>query len=297
MIGQVELVIDAQAELGEGPHWDHQEGKLYWVDIEGKELRIYDPGTHSEKKFSFDQRVSAVVPAAGGGYILAMQDGIYTYKENQAPERLALVEFELPGNRLNDGKCDSSGRLWFGTMSMDNKQDAGSLYMLEPGREVRRILSGIGISNGLAWDDRLGKMYYIDTPTLGVDVMDYEALNGTVSGRRILFRLPQGSGAPDGMTIDGEGMLWVAHWGGGCVSRWNPHTGEQLGRIEVPAPNVTSCTFGGEGLDELYITTARTGMTPEELKRWPLAGGLFKVLTGVKGMAGNRFAESKERDQ
>ncbi|WP_379150733.1 SMP-30/gluconolactonase/LRE family protein [Paenibacillus sp. sgz5001063] len=290
MIIKAELVLDAKAELGEGAHWDPEAGRLNWVNIEGKQLRIVDSRTLNEKIYSFKQMISAAVPSVGGGWVVALQDGIYKFREDESLELLAAVETELPGNRLNDAKCDSKGRLWFGSMSMENKEDAGSLYVMDPEGEVRKVLSGIGISNGMAWDDSRGLMYYIDTLTQGVDVMDYDLQNGTVSGRRTVVRFTEGVGSPDGMTIDREGMIWVAHWNGSCVSRWNPHTGEQIGRIEVPAPFVTSCAFGGDHLDELYITTARGGMNPEELQRWPLAGGLFKADTGVKGLQGNRFA-------
>lgn len=287
MTGQIELVIDAKAALGEGPHWDPVEGKLYWVDVDGKELRVYDPLAGSEDIYSFNKKVSAAIPAAGGGRILVLQDGIYRYQTYQPLELLALVEAEIPGNRLNDAKCDSRGRLWFGSMNMKNTGKDGNLYVMESGGEVRQVLSGIGISNGLAWDDGRGLMYYIDTLTFTVDVLDYSLQDGSVSGRRPVIRFAEGEGWPDGMTIDSEGMLWIAHWAGGCVSRWNPLTGEQTRKIEVPAHYVTSCTFGGEHLDELYITTARGGMSPEELERWPLAGGLFKIRPGVKGLKAN----------
>jgi sugar lactone lactonase YvrE len=287
--GQAELVVDAQALLGEGPHWDHAAARLYWVNIEGKQLRSYDPKTKNEKIYTFDKKISAVVPAAAGGWILALQDGLYRFSEDQQEQRIAAVEPELPRNRLNDAKCDSSGRLWFGTMSMDFTKAAGSLYVMELDGQVRRVLTGISISNGLAWDDQRGRMYYIDTATRGVDVMDYDVQSGTVDNRRSVFMFPEGVGDPDGMTIDREGMLWVAHWGGGCVSRWNPHTGEQLAKVEVPAKNVTSCTFGGDAFDELYITTARDGMSEEELQRWPHAGGLFKFKAGVQGVEANIF--------
>ncbi|WP_310829234.1 SMP-30/gluconolactonase/LRE family protein [Paenibacillus pedocola] len=289
MAGQAELVVDAQALLGEGPHWDHAAARLYWVNIEGKQLRSYDPKTKNEKIYTFDKKISAVVPAAAGGWIVALQDGLYRFSENEQEQRIAAVEPELPRNRLNDAKCDSSGRLWFGTMSMDFTKAAGSLYVMELDGQVRRVLTGISISNGLAWDDQRGRMYYIDTATRGVDVMDYDVQSGTVDNRRRVFLVPEGAGDPDGMTIDREGMLWVAHWGGGCVSRWNPHTGEQLAKVEVPAKNVTSCTFGGDALDELYITTARDGMSEEELQRWPLTGGLFKFKAGVQGVEANIF--------
>lgn len=291
MTGQAELVIDAQALLGEGPHWDQAAGKLYWVDIEGRQLRSYDPKTKGEEIYTFNQKISAAVPAAAGGWMLALQDGIYRFSENRPEQLVAAVEPELPGNRLNDAKCDSSGRLWFGTMSMESAPAAGSLYVMESAGQVRRVLTGIGTSNGLAWDDQRGLMYYIDTSSRAVDAMDYDAQSGTVGNRRVIFRFSEEAGYPDGMTIDREGMLWVAHWGGACVSRWNPHTGEQLARVEVPARNVTSCTFGGDALNELYITTARDGISGEELQRWPLTGGLFKFNAGVQGVAANIFKD------
>lgn len=291
MNGQAEIVIDAQALLGEGPHWDQDQGRLYWVNIEGKELRVYDALTGTEQIHSFEQRVTAVVPAAEGGWILALQDGIYSFKEHQQqPQLMYAVEKDLPGNRLNDAKCDSAGRLWFGTMSMDDTPQAGSLYVMETCGAVRQVFTNVGTSNGLAWDDSRGLMYYIDTATGGVDAMDYDVHTGVVSGRRQICKFQEGTGFPDGMTIDSEGMIWVAHWGGGCVSRLNPHNGEQIGQIEVPAKNVTSCAFGGEHLDELYITTARNGMSPEELERWPLTGGLFKIKLDVKGVPANVYA-------
>ncbi|WP_249899520.1 SMP-30/gluconolactonase/LRE family protein [Paenibacillus sp. PK3_47] len=289
MNGQAELVMDAQAIIGEGPHWDHAQGRLYWVDIESKEMRVYDAITRTEQIHTFEQRVSAVVPAAEGGWILALQDGIYSFKEHQQPELIYTVEADLPGNRLNDAKCDSAGRLWFGTMSMDGTPQAGSLYVMETNGKVRRVFTDIGTSNGLAWDDSRGLMYYIDTATGGVDVMNYDRHTGEVSGRKQVCKLQEGAGFPDGMTIDSEGMIWVAHWGGACVSRWNPLTGEQIGVIEVPAMNVTSCAFGGEHLDELYITTARNGMNAEQLERWPLTGGLFKAKLDVKGVPADVF--------
>ncbi len=291
MTDKAELVIDARAVLGEGPHWNDADGKLYWVDIEGRQLRSYDPATGKEQAVTFGQRIGAAVPDAAGGWILALQQGIYRYDGSNPDqlEQLAEVEPELPGNRLNDAKCDSTGRLWFGSMSMGSEQSAGSLYVMERDGKVRQVLSGVGISNGLAWDDRLGRMYYIDSVTRAVDVLDYDPESGKADNRRAIIHLPEGNDVPDGMTIDREGMLWVAQWGGSCVSRWNPHTGEQIGRVEVPALNVTSCTFGGEALDELYITTARNGMSEEELERWPLTGGLFRFKPGVQGIAANIF--------
>lgn len=289
MILQAELVLNVQAALGEGPHWDQEEGKLYWVDVEGKQLRSYDSSAHSEIIYSFETMVSAVIPSMDGGWVLAMQDGIYSFRSGHPLELLSLVESEIPGNRLNDAKCDRTGRLWFGTMSMDFSPGAGSLYVLQTDGKVQRVLSGIGCSNGIAWDDERGLMYYIDTLSRCVSAFDWHENNIKLSGRRTVVQIPASSGYPDGMTIDSDGMLWIAHWGGGCVSRWNPDTGQQIATVEVPARHVTSCTFGGKELDELYITTARPPTNESETLRFPLAGGLFKVNPGATGVPANRF--------
>ncbi|WP_150275997.1 SMP-30/gluconolactonase/LRE family protein [Paenibacillus tepidiphilus] len=286
---QAELVPVGKARLGEGPHWDEMRRELLWVDIEGRQLRVYHPEKGQEDVFHFAKMVTAVVPAAGGGWVLALEDGIYSFSGQGEPRLLAPVEQDQPGNRLNDAKCDSQGRLWFGSMSMEGKQNAGAFYCLDTDGTVRRILDGVGISNGMAWDESRGRMYYIDSLTRGVDALNYEPGSGEVSGRQQIVQFGEDEGIPDGMTIDSEGMLWVAHYGGACVSRWNPLTGERLGKIGVPAKNVTSCTFGGEQLDELYITSARGSMSVEELKDWPDTGGLFRVRPGVQGVPANRY--------
>ncbi|QJD84286.1 SMP-30/gluconolactonase/LRE family protein [Cohnella herbarum] len=290
-----ELVMNVQAKLGEGPHWDEQSQSLLWVDITGRKIHVYDPKNDRETTFDFDRMVSAVIPAQDKGWVLAMQGGIYSFDpENGVLEQIETVEPDLPRNRLNDAKCDPQGRLWAGTMSMDDSPGAGALYMLEQGGQLRMELTGIGCSNGLAWDERKQRMYYIDTPTRRVDAFDFEPSTGQIRNRETIIRFAESAGLPDGMTIDSEGMLWIAHWGGGAVSRWNPDTGEQIGEVTVPAWHVTSCAFGGPDLSDLYITSAREGMSREQLDRYPLSGGLFKVKTDVTGIRANRFGTRAE---
>ncbi|KRG15330.1 SMP-30/gluconolactonase/LRE family protein [Lederbergia galactosidilytica] len=290
MTYQAELVLDLQATLGEGPHWDESLEILYWVDIQGKKLHAFDPNTEENSTFQFDQYVSAVVPGKAGRFLLAMENGIYQYDIHQNDLCfIANPEESLPNNRFNDGKCDPSGRFWAGTMAMDGKLGQGNLYRLDPNKKITKMLDNVSISNGLAWSPDKKKMYFIDTPTKEITTFEYDDENGDISYQETTIKIPDGMGNPDGMTIDQEGMLWVAHWGGARVTRWNPSTGKLLDQVQVPAKNVTSCAFGGKNLDELYITTAKIGLSESELSEYPGSGGLFKVKTDVKGMRAYRF--------
>lgn len=290
MTHSVELVLDINATLGEGPHWDPRVEKLYWVDIKEKRLNAFDPKSGANDTYQFDQYIGAAIPGNDGRFLLAMENGIYEYSSRQG--RLNLIvdpEEDLPDNRFNDAKCDPSGRLWAGTMSMTGELKQGSLYRLDHDRKLTKVLSDVSISNGLAWSPDHKYMHYIDTPTGKVVTFDYDNETGEISNQRTAVEVPREMGAPDGMTIDEEGMIWVAHWGGARVTRWNPATGELLLDIPIPAKNVTSCAFGGKNLNELYITTANDGLSEEDLEKYPKTGGIFRVKTNVTGVVNMRY--------
>lgn len=290
-MGELKLVIDAKATLGEGPFWHPQKCVLYWVDIMEKKVHIHNPATNTNKSIDVGQYVGAVVPREDGGCILAMHNGFYALnEESEEITPLTDPESDIPTNRFNDGKCDPAGRFWAGTMSLNNGGPVGALYCLDTDLNVQKKVDHVTCSNGLAWSSDHKTMYYIDTPTKQVVAFDYQVQNGEIDNKRVVVTIPEGEGAPDGMTIDREGMLWVAHWGGYQVSRWNPQNGEKLSSIPVPAAQVTSCAFGGEQLDELYITTARIGLSEEALQEQPHAGGVFCYKTAVKGQPTNSFA-------
>ncbi|PKG22296.1 SMP-30/gluconolactonase/LRE family protein [Niallia nealsonii] len=294
MTEKIELVLDAKAELGEGPCWDARTGILYWVDIEGEKVCAFNPTTGENKEIVLDQQVSAVVPTLNKDkLIVALEKGLF-YLQEQTEELQLITEIErnLPDNRTNDGKCDAYGRFWIGTMNKKEEKEQGALYCLDTNGEFTKKLDNISTSNGLAWDKNNNYMYYIDTPTQ--KVLRYEfALDTAILGKAVeVVDFSDEEGFPDGMTIDQEGMLWIAHWGGSKVSRWNPNTNKKLEDIELPVLNVTSCTFGGGNLQELYITTARTGMSEEQLEKYPLSGGLFKATTKVAGMQSAFVADS-----
>jgi sugar lactone lactonase YvrE len=282
---QAELVLDAKAMLGEGSIWHPKEKKLYWIDIEGKALHIYDPVTNTDKQFPLGSRVGTVVPVKGGGALVALQNGIH--KIDTKTGKLTLINNPLPDTvklRFNDGKCDPSGRFWIGTMALDSRRKGAVLYRMDKDKTIRVMLDSVTISNGIVWTADKKTMYYNDTPTGTVQAFDYDDKTGEISNRRVVIKIPRGGGGPDGMTIDADGNLWVALWGSGTVGKFDPNTGQLLQKVIVPAPNVSSCAFGGKNLDVLYITTARAWMNEEKLKQFPLSGGLFSVKPGVRGV-------------
>ena len=286
-IYKAELLIDAKATLGEGSIWHPRENKLYWIDIDLQTLHTYDPITKDEKSYPLGQKVGTVVPIDTGGVLVALKDGVYAF--NMKANNFLLIaspEKDLAENRFNDGKCDPAGRFWVGSMGPRYK---ASLYRISAPSECLRMLDSITTSNGIVWTKDKSKMYYIDTPTGKVMRFDYDNEKGTISNQGVAIRFPDGIGYPDGMTIDSEGMLWIAHWGGSCVGRWNPETGKMIARVDVPALNITSCAFGGKNLETLFITTARTGMDEAKLTAFPLSGGVFSVNPGTTGINANYF--------
>lgn len=282
----VQLVLDAKAILGEGALWDPLEQKLYWVDIEGRKLHIYDPATGNDRSLPTGEKVGTVVPVRGGGVLVALQNGVHKMNTRTGELTFLANAEKDPAVRYNDGKCDPSGRLWVGTMA--GHQEA-ALYRVDGDGSMHLLLDSVTCSNGIAWSADKKTMYYVDTPTFTVMAFDYDNATGEISNGRVAVKVPQGMGAPDGMTIDEEGKLWVAMWGGGCVARWDPQTGELLQKITVPGPHTTSCAFGGKNLETLYITTAREGMSAEQLRDYPLSGGVFAVQPGVRGVPAEFF--------
>ncbi|MCP3026369.1 SMP-30/gluconolactonase/LRE family protein [Halobacillus sp. A5] len=285
---KAELFIDSRSLLGEGPCYDDADKKFYWVDILKKKIGIFNFKTNNITYIHLHAYPGAVAVRDSGGLIAALQDGLYFIDpDNEKAELIVDPETDQPANRFNDGKCDPQGRFWAGTMDMEESKTTGSLYCLDTDLNYDCKIKNIGISNGLVWTEEW--MYFIDTPTMKVLRYHFDPETSAISNPEVAVEFPEGAGYPDGMTIDQEGMLWIAHFAGFGVSRWNPFTNEQLDFVEVPAPNATSCTFGGEDSADLFITTARKGMSEEELDKYPLAGGVFKVKTSVRGTNNYKF--------
>lgn len=287
-----EVVYKATATTGEGSIWHPGRRSLFWVDIEGKTLYEFLPEKKDCRKWTFDRMVTTVVPESDSTVVVSLQDEIVRVNVVSG-DRVPITGIEdRDGSvRCNDGKCDPEGRLWVGTMSMSAPPRAAHLYCVTPEGEVTAKIDSVTISNGLVWTSDKRYMYYIDTPTQKIVRYLYDPATGSITYDRVAVTVPREYGSPDGMTIDAKGNLWVAHWGGYGVYCWNPETGELLEKIEVPAPNVASCAFGGDDLTDLYITTARAGLSPDTLAKYPDSGSLFRCRLGSKGMKANYFGK------
>lgn len=281
---QTELLLDARAELGEGPFWDARTQTLYWLDVLNK--RVY---ADLEVFAQLDEFVGCAAPRRDGGLILALKSSIVELRPGSAKPTVLAALAEPVNNRFNDGKCDPAGRFLAGSMDHNEVESSGAFYSYD-GKTVTTLLTGIRISNGLTWSPDHKTFYYIDTPTRQVTAFDYDPAMGQIAEPRAAVRIPDGMGWPDGMTSDTDGNLWIAMWGGAQVTKWDPRTGGLLERIPVPALQSSSCIFGGADLNELYITSARKGMSQADLQKYPLSGGLFKLVTRVTGMPTFAFA-------
>lgn len=288
------LEYEVKATLGEGAIWNYKTQELYWVDIEGKQLNIYNPKTKKNRVLATTSRIGTVVPFSEKEAIVALEDGVHKINLETGKSSLFTdMKSELPESRLNDGKCDPAGRFWVGSMHFNQIKGKANLYTINSENELQKKIDSVTISNGIVWTSGKKTMYYIDTPTSSIKSYEYDNKTGEISNEKIAVQIPESLGFPDGMTIDNENMLWVGMWNGNAVIRFNPNTGKVISKIIVPAHNVTSCAFGGENLDELFITTARVDMTEGELKKYPLAGSIFKFKTSVKGVKSNFYKENK----
>lgn len=288
---ELEVVWDAGATLGEGPIW--YDSKLHWVDIEEGRVHIYHPKDEKKETFQLSGKIGTVVPRKSGGLVLAMENGFALFdpkKERLTP--LPNPPAETLAGRFNDGKCDPQGRFWAGTMASRDGKAIGSLYRLDPDFQCEIIQNEIGCSNGLTWSKDQSTFYYIDSFKNRIEAYDFDADSGDISNLRIIADTPAGKNPPiyDGMTIDSEGLLWVARWTGNGVQCIDPTTGKVVEQIDVPVRKVTACWFGGDDLKDLYITTASVDETEEQLKDQPHAGALFRCRPGAQGLPAVPFA-------
>ncbi|OOG69353.1 SMP-30/gluconolactonase/LRE family protein [Algoriphagus sp. A40] len=277
-------LFPSQCFLGEGPYWHSERGSFYWVDIENGKLFEHQLATGSTRNWNFSDRLTVVLEGQNHKLILGIGRKLARFDpKTEELEWISEVEHDLELHRFNDGKVDPAGRIWIGTLSTKFTQGAGSLYRIGTDLAPSKMLSDLTISNGMAWTEDNRTFYFIDSPTQQINEFDYDLESGEIRFRRLAVEVPKSLGTPDGMCIDREGMLWVAHYGGSGVYRWNPNSGQLLEKIEVPVPHVTSCCFGGENLDHLLITTAQENLSPEDLIKYHISGDVFLVKTEAKG--------------
>ncbi|MCY3575331.1 MAG: SMP-30/gluconolactonase/LRE family protein [Chloroflexi bacterium] len=288
-MSEVTAVWEIPAILGEGPLWVPDEDAVYWVDIFSNKVHRYMHSDGRKTTWTFDFAITSLAERASGGFIGTLDDGYaWINFDVISASPIALPEANLPGNRFNDGKVDSSGRYWAGTMDKEQEAESGSLYRLDPDLSWQRCDSDYIICNGPTFNLDNTIIYHTDSIKRSIYALDMDAA-GELSNKRVFTQFTaDDEGVPDGMTIDSEDCLWVAHFGGARITRYSP-TGEILTVLPLPVPNITSCTFAGAELDTFYITTASTGIDEADKAKYPLAGSFFRCAPGVKGAPTAKF--------
>jgi sugar lactone lactonase YvrE len=285
------LALDARADLGEGPRWHAGEKLLYWIDINRNALHRFDPATGTDTSRIFDAPIGCFAFRASGGFLLAMKTGFATLADwNAAPAPFGAQIFaDRPDIRSNDGRTDPAGRFWMGSVNTAKSAQDAALYRLDGDGAITPIEGGMLTCNGAAFTADGRRFFHSDTPTHAIRAYDCDPVTGTLSGRSIFHQFPMGKGRPDGGSTDAEGCYWAALFDGGRVVRLSP-AGEILTEVPLPAKRPTMIAFGGEDLRTAFVTTARSGMTAEELEAQPLSGGLFSFRVDVPGLAEIPFA-------
>lgn len=287
---QAECIVDAANVLGESPVWSARNSCLYWADIESQRVYEFDATSHRHREMALDIGVTAIAPCSNGQWLAASRTGLYLLDESFSRSHFLLnVESNHSYLRFNDAVADRQGRLWAGTLN-ERQLDSpdGKLYRIDNQWHCEPLAEGFAVANGIAFSPDGAALYVVDMFRREIRVYDHDQATGALTNPRIFIRLCDAEGMPDGLTVDRDGGLWVCHWDGCCVSRYD-ETGTLVWRLMLPVSRVTRCTFGGDDLHDLYITTARFGLDDEALSREPQAGGLFRVRVPWQGLAESQF--------
>lgn len=286
---KVELAYRANDILGEGPVWVQDEQVLYWVDILRPALQRWDPKTGDFRDWVMPTDIGCFALREQGGAVLGLRTGFAFLDFHSGKlNPLGDPEADQPYTRFNDGKCDRRGRFWAGTLDDDSPKSRGALYRLDPDGRYHKMISDIGVSNGLGWSPDNHIMYYTDSSKHTIWRYEFDVELGAISNPQIFAQTSQ-SYVPDGLTVDVEGYVWSAKFNGWKVVRYAPD-GSVDREILLPVQRPTSCVFGGSHLEQLYITSASTGLSKSEMAEQPLAGSVFVLESGVKGIPEPRFA-------
>ena len=289
-LAHVECVLPVPALLGESPVWCPGDKVLYWVDIKRPAIYRFDPATASTQTWPMPEHVGCIGLRQRGGAIAALRSGFaFVDFQTGAVCKLPSPILDGPDMRFNDGRCDRRGRFWAGTLHEARHPGTASLYRFDPDGCSTEMIGGVTVSNGIAWSPDSRTMYFADSWTRTIYSFDFDLDSGTLRNRRVFAEVPDGSGVPDGATVDAEGFLWSANFDGGCITRYAPD-GRVDRVIQMPVQRPTSCVFGGEDFNILYVTSASLNLTAQQRIEAPLAGGVFTVDAGVKGLPEPRFA-------
>lgn len=287
----IDITCVAQTDdiLGEVPLWHPTESALYWIDLFKPALHRFDPARREITSWTPPEKLGSFALRAGGGFLLAGRGGLSLYDAvSGRTETIADPEARDTQNILNDGRCDRRGRFWVGSMNRLQDRASGRLYRLE-GRSVQTVSDGIWLPNSLCWspDDRC--MYLADSHLRTIFACDFDLERGAIGPRREFAVMADGQGVPDGSSVDSDGFLWNAVFDGSCLRRYAPDG--RLDRVvDLPVTRPTACTFGGQDLATLYVTTARFRLTPQQLAAEPHAGGVLAIDVGARGLPEPLFA-------
>jgi sugar lactone lactonase YvrE len=288
-VTEISCALPARALLGEGPLWDPEDRLLYWVDIKGRSVHRFDPATRRDVEWPTPEDVGSLARRAAGGLVVALRSGFHFLDVVTGAIRpVAQPERDRQENRFNDGKPDRRGRFWAGSMHDPETLPTGALYRLDPDGACHRMVDGVVCSNALCWSPDGRTMYHADTMRRVVWAWDSDPDRGEIANRRVFVELPPGEGAPDGATVDAEGCVWLAHWDGWRLTRYDP-AGRTERVVRLPVQRPTCPAFGGPGLDVLYVTTASIGLSADALAAQPWAGGILALDPGVRGVPEARF--------
>ncbi|MEO8627450.1 MAG: SMP-30/gluconolactonase/LRE family protein [Betaproteobacteria bacterium] len=287
----VDCVVRGPDVLGECTIWCDREQLLWWVDIRAPALNYFNPATGEVRSLGLRETIGSFgLTQSGQKMVAAMKTGLYMLDPHSgALELIVAPEADVPGNRFNDGRCDRSGRFWAGTMADTDRKPVGALYRLDADRQCTRIRGGLLVPNSIAWSPDSKVMYLADTHVNCIWTYDFDIDGGAMSNEQLFADTGGRGGRPDGSCVDADGYLWNAEYGGSRVVRYRPDgVIDQI--VSLPVSNPTCCCFGGKDFDTLYISTARQRLTPEQLEREPLAGGLFACRPGPLGLPEARFS-------
>ncbi len=282
-------VFQSEAILGESPIWDREKQLLFWVDTPSCIVYSFDPSTREASRRSFPEPIAAISLRKQGGLILVMRNRVGAFDGKKTTTLVSLQENPLV-NYLNDAKCDRRGRLWCGTKNhLSPGTPSAALYYLDAEHHLHCAQKQVAQSNGTGWSPDNKILYHTETMHHTIFAYDFDSSTASLSNRRTFAKIDPKDGVPDGLTVDAEGCVWSALYGKGKIMRFTPN-GKQDRVVQLIVPHVTNCTFGGNKLDTLYITTARENLSDSEVRNYPLSGSIFALKAGVVGLPEPRYA-------